>query len=133
RYDTPIVEAIAAEGGYARIHCHGRIRAVLDFILQTGCAGLDPVEPPPQGDVELGWVRRNYGKHLTLFGNIEVADLENLPTARFADKVKRALDEGTAGEGKGFVLMPTACPYGRKLKSLTVRNYEKMIEIGQAR
>jgi len=36
---------------------------------------------------------------------------------------------GTSGQGRGFVLMPSACPYGRILSSLTLRNYEKMVEI----
>jgi len=132
RYDKPMVEAIQAHGGFARIHSHGRIREVLEGLAETGCAGLDPIEPPPQGDVELGWVRRHYGRQMTLFGNIEIADIENLPTDRFAQKVKRALDEGTAGSGRGFVLMPTACPYGRSLKPLTIRNYEKMVELAEA-
>jgi len=131
RYDTPMVEAIQNNGGFARIHSHGRIREILDPLAETGCTGLDPVEPPPQGDVELAWVRRRYGGQMTLFGNIEVSDIENLPTDRFAEKVKRALDEGTAGQGRGFVLMPTACPYGRRLKALTVRNYEKMVELAE--
>lgn len=132
RYDTPMVEAIQAHGGFARIHSHGRIREVLEGLAETGCTGLDPIEPPPQGDVELGWVRRHYGRQMTLFGNVEVADIENLPTDRFAEKVKRALDEGTAPGGRGFVLMPTACPYGRRLKPLTMRNYEKMVELAEA-
>ena len=28
-----------------------------------------------------------------------------------------------------FVLMPSACPYGRKLSALARRNYETMIEL----
>ncbi len=132
RYVTPMIEAIHRHGGYARIHCHGNIKAILDDIVAMGADGLDPIEPPPQGDVELGYVQKKYGKELVLFGNLEVSDIENLPTNCFAEKVKRALDEGTAGEGKGFVLMPSACPYGRQLSSLTLRNYEKIIEIVEA-
>ncbi len=94
-----------------------------------GADGLDPIEPPPQGDVELAYVRERYGKDMVLFGNLEVSDIENLPTERFAEKVKRALAEGTAGNGRGFVLMPSACPYGRELSPLTLRNYEKIVEI----
>ncbi len=115
RYDKPMVEAVQKHGGYARIHSHGRLKQILDLIALTGCTGLDPIEPPPQGDVELEYVRRRYGRQMVLFGNIEVSDIENLPTAEFAEKVKRALREGTAGEGRGFVLMPSACPYGREL------------------
>jgi hypothetical protein len=129
RYVTPMIEAIHRHGGYARIHSHGNLKAILDDIVAMGADGLDPIEPPPQGDVELAYVRKRYGKEMVLFGNLEASDIENLPTDQFAEKVKRALAEGTSGSGRGFVLMPSACPYGRELSSLALTNYEKIIEI----
>ena len=132
RYVTPMIAAIHRYGGYARIHSHGNLSAILDDIAAMGADGLDPIEPPPQGDVELATVRARYGKQMVLFGNLEVSDIENLPTALFAEKVKRAIAEGTSGSGRGFVLMPSACPYGRVLAPLTLRNYETMIAIVEA-
>lgn len=132
RYVTPMIEIIHHYGGYARIHSHGRTRDILDDIVKMGADGIDPIEPPPQGDVELAYVREKYGKQLVLFGNLEVADIENLPTSKFSEKVKRALDEGTSGEGRGFVLMPSASPYGRELSALALKNYEAMIDIVRA-
>lgn len=129
RYVAPMIESIHRHGGYARIHSHGNLNAILDDIVSTGADGLDPIEPPPQGDVELSWVRERHGEQLVLFGNLEATDIENLPTPQFAEKIKRAIDEGTAGSGRGFVLMPSACPYGRVLPSLAMKNYEKMVEI----
>ena len=67
-----------------------------------------------------------------LFGNLEVSDIENLSTEQFAEKVKIAMDEGTSGNGRGFVLMPLVCPCGRQLSLLTLWNYEKMIELVEA-
>jgi hypothetical protein len=128
-YVTPMIEIIHRSGGYARIHSHGRLNSILDDIAAMGADALDPIEPPPQGDVELAYVRRRYGKQLVLFGNLEVADIENMPTPQFADKVKRALDEGTAGDGRGFVLMPSASPYGRELSSLALKNYETIVRV----
>lgn len=129
RYVTPMVESIQRYGGYARVHSHGNLKAILDDIVAMGPDGLDPIEPPPQGDVELGYVRARYGQDLVLFGNLESSDIENMPTAQFSERVKRALAEGTSGSGRGFVLMPSACPYGRELSSLALKNYEKIIEI----
>ena len=131
-YVTPMVEAIQAHGGCARIHSHGRLRDILDHIAATGCDGLDPIEPPPQGDVSLAYVRERHGRQMVLFGNLEIADIENPPTVEFEAKVRRALAEGTAGEGRGFVLMPSACPYGRELAGRTVENYEAMIRLAGA-
>lgn len=127
-YVTPMIQAIQRHGGYARVHSHGRLRDILDPIAEMGADGLDPIEPPPQGDVELGWVRAHYGRDMVLFGNLEISDIETLPPQQFREKVLRALDEGTRGPGRGFVLMPSACPYGRVLSVLTVHNYEMIIE-----
>lgn len=128
RFVAPMIEVIHRHGGYARIHCHGNLKAILNDIVAMGADALDPVEPPPQGDVELGDVRGRYGREMVLFGNLEVSDIENLPTRRFAEKVERALGEGTAGSGRGFVLMPSACPCGRRLSKLALKNYEAIVE-----
>jgi uroporphyrinogen-III decarboxylase len=127
-YDTPMISAIQRHGGVARVHCHGRLMDILEHIAATGCEALDPIEPPPQGDVELSYVRERYGDRMTLFGNIQFCDIVNLPSERFEAKVRRAITEGTAGEGRGFVLMPSACPVGRTVTPQTMRNYEIMVE-----
>ncbi len=132
RYDTPMVQAIQRHGGFARLHCHGRLKAILDDIAATGCVGLDPIEPPPQGDVELRYVREKYGEQMVLFGNLEASDLENLPTPEFEGRIRRAIAEGAAGRGRGFVLMPSACPYGRVLSPLALANYRKIVEVVEA-
>lgn len=129
RHDKPMVEAIQRHGGYARLHCHGNLKAILDNMVSTGCSALDPLEPPPQGDITLAEVRRRYGRNLTLFGNLEISDIESLTTAEMEQKVHTAIGEGTGGEGRGFVLMPTACPYGRVLPDQTLRNYEAIVRI----
>lgn len=132
RYVAPMITAIQRHGGYVRIHSHGKLKAILDDIASMGADGLDPIEPPPQGDVELAYVRERYGEELVLFGNLEVSDIENMPTAKFSEKVKRAMAEGTAGRGRGFVLMPSACPYGRELSPLALRNYRTMMAMADA-
>lgn len=128
RYDGPMVKMIKDQGGIVRIHSHGRIKKVIDQIVAMGADAIDPIEPPPQGDVELKFMRENYGKNLVLFGNIEISDLENMPSELFRKTVRKSLDDGTSGEGRGFVLMPSASPYGRDISERTYRNYKIMIE-----
>ncbi|HUU92416.1 MAG TPA: uroporphyrinogen decarboxylase family protein [Phycisphaerae bacterium] len=132
RYTGPMVEAIQQGGGFARVHCHGRIRSALPHIVGMGAAATDPIEPPPQGDVLLADVRRDYGKDLVLFGNLESSAVETLPPAEFERVVAKALQDGTAGEGRGFVLMPSACPYGRTITPQTMANYETMVRLATA-
>jgi uroporphyrinogen-III decarboxylase len=128
KYTGPMVKQIKDWGGIVRIHAHGRIKNVLDYIVNMGADATDPIEPPPHGDVELKYLRRKYGKELVLFGNIEIADIENMPSDMFRIVVKQSLADGTSGEGRGFVLMPTSAPYGRNISERTLRNYQIMVE-----
>jgi hypothetical protein len=129
RYTGPMVEMIQQYGGFARIHCHGRLRAVLDAIVGMGADAIDPIEPPPQGDVELADVRREHGKELVLFGNIEVRDIESMESAAFERVVARTLADGTRGAGRGFVLMPSAAPNGRGITAKVMANYETLVRL----
>jgi len=128
-YTGPMIESIRRHGGFARVHSHGRIRAALPHIAAMGADGIDPIEPPPLGDVELADVRREYGRRLVLFGNLEIRDIEMLDADAFEKVVARSLADGTAGEGRGFVLMPSACPCGRTVTPRTLANYETMVRL----
>ena len=92
-------------------------------------AATDPIEPPPSGDVQLSEVRRQYGKLLVLFGNLEIRDIVNMEPSEFEKVVEQALRDGTDGDGRGFVLMPSAAPSGRHVTPRTVTNYETMIRL----
>jgi uroporphyrinogen-III decarboxylase len=129
RYTKPVVDTIQKYGGYARIHSHGNLKRILPYISAMKPAGLDPIEPPPQGDITLLEVRRKYGQEIVLFGNIEASDIEMLPTEEFEKRVLQALEQGTHGEGRGFVLMPSSCPYGRTITAQVMTNYETMIRL----
>jgi hypothetical protein len=131
RHVGPMISLIHETGGFARVHCHGNIREILGEIVAMGADAIDPIEPPPQGNVDLAYVRKQYGDQLVLFGNIECADIENLPAAEFEIKVRRTLEEGTSGSGRGFVLMPSASPYGRVLGRQAVRNYQTMVRLAK--
>lgn len=127
-YTGPMVKQIKDNGGLVRIHSHGRIRNVVDYFIEMGADATDPIEPPPNGDVDLKYMRENYGRQMVLFGNIEISDIENMPSDKFRQGVRQSIAEGTSGEGRGFVLTPTSAPYGRTISDLTFRNYQIMIE-----
>ena len=120
---------IQARGGKVRLHCHGRIGRVLDMILETGCDGLDPCEPPPDGDIALDEVKRRcLEKGVSVWGNIELKLLEQGTPDEVRAEVRRIMSQ--AKEGGGFVLMPTAAPINLPLSPATETNYRVFIETG---
>jgi len=127
-YLKEICQAIKEVGGFARAHSHGKTARILDQIVAAGAEGLDPIEPPPDGDIEMGEVKKLYGERLCLFGNIELRELEHSSRERIDSLVKKAMDE--AKEGGGFVLMPTAAPINVPLSKKTEENYLQYIESG---
>jgi hypothetical protein len=127
-YVTEMIDLIHQHGHLARIHSHGHIRHVLDMIRDTGADALDPVEPPPDGDITLGEVKARYGDRLILFGNMELKFLETETPAEIDARVKTMMEEAKAGGG--FVLMPTAGPLNIPLSPKTAANYLAFIDAG---
>ncbi len=128
RYTKPMVDQIQKSDGLVRIHSHGRIKNVLDHIINgLNADAIDPVETPPSGDVTLKEVKDKYGSKVTIFGNIQISDIENMDNCEFEEMVKRTIEDGLSNTGTGFVLMPTSSPYGRQISETTMKNYETLV------
>ena len=94
-YDGELMRRIHARDPEARIHvhCHGRVGALLDSFLAMGVDSIDPVEPPPQGDITFAEARRRVGDEMTLYGNIEFVDMETETPDEIELLVRQALEE----------------------------------------
>lgn len=127
RYTEPMVKSIQANGGYVRLHSHGRLKKILPIISGMNVDAIDPIEPPPQGDVELEYVVEHYGKDIVLFGNVEVTDIENMDPRDFERKTAKSIEAGC--KAGGFVLMPSSSPFGRDVSERVLTNYKTMIRL----
>ncbi len=126
---TEMTRLIHARGAQVRLHCHGQIGQVLDMILETGCDGIDPCEPPPDGDIELDEVKRRcQARGVSVWGNIELKLLEQGTPAQVLAEVQRVMAQAKAGGG--FVLIPTAGPINVPLRPQTEANYKAFIDAG---
>ena len=122
-----MTQIIHDAGSKVRLHCHGRIGQVLDLILDTSPDGIDPCEPPPDGDIELDEVKRRCAaRDVSIWGNIELKLLEAQSPDDVRHAVQRCMDQ--AKEGGGFILLPTAAPINLPLSPITEANYIAMIE-----
>lgn len=125
-YLIPVCRQIRDAGAIPRIHCHGRIRAVIDQFAETDALAIEPLEPPPDGDISLDEIKRRYGQQFCLMGNLELRELENSSPERIEELVRQAMV--AAKDGGGFVLMPTAAPINSPLSARTEANYLQMID-----
>jgi len=126
---TGMTEIIHERGARVRIHCHGKIGQVLDMIFDTGCDGIDPCEPPPDGDLELDEVKlRCMANGVSVWGNLELRLLEFGTSRQVREEVRKVMDQ--AKGGGGFVLLPSAAPIGVTLPPRTEENYRAFIDAG---
>jgi uroporphyrinogen-III decarboxylase len=129
-YVTPYLarmcHAIRSAGAIPRIHCHGKIGQILDQFMMTEAMMLEPLEPCPDGDINLADVKKKAGGRFCLLGNIEMRELEVSDERRIKSLVREAMD--AAKEGSGYILMPTSFPVSVPLPDRTMINYMQMIE-----
>jgi len=105
RYDSQLFDLVHKYGGLVHVHCHGKVNTVFERIIDMGVDMLDPMEPPPDGDLEICEAKRRAKGRITLMGNIEIRDLDFATPEQIDEKVKHAIIDG----GKfHFMLYPTA-------------------------
>jgi hypothetical protein len=125
-YERALVKMIADAGHLCAIHCHGRVRLVLDQFLEIGMHALEPVEPPPQGDITLEEALEAVDGRLCLMGYIQDQDLYLAQAGEMREKVYdiRRLVEGRTG----YIMTSSATPYMDPPPPQFVRNYVEYLE-----
>jgi uroporphyrinogen-III decarboxylase len=107
RYDGRLIELARNHGALVHVHCHGKIGGILDAMMEMGVQMTDPVEPPPDGDIDFAEAKRRCRRRMVLMGNIELRHLEYCTRSEIDEMVRQAICEG----GKsGMMLYPTARP-----------------------
>jgi len=127
-YDRRIVRIIKRTDNIAVIHCHGRIGDVVEGIRTIGPHALEPIEPPPQGNITLAELKDRIGDRICLMGYIQYNDLEFDRPENIREKVRSAIMQ--AGAGGGYVLFPTAEPIAR-ISSRLYANQRMFVSAGR--
>ena len=128
RFDKPLIDLIHEWGGHAWVHCHGKMGPVLERFVEMGVDVLNPMEPPPMGDLTLEEAFARVGDRMGLEGNIETHELMSASKERIRDLVREAIE---AGRGRRFILCPSSgymeCP---KPEARLIENLLTFIEEG---
>ncbi len=88
-------------------HTCGKIGDRLELMAETGTNGIDTLDPPPLGNVEMEDAKRRVGDRLFLKGNIDPVNtiLHGTPEKVF-EEAKKCIE--VASKGGGYILS-TAC------------------------
>ncbi len=124
---APLVKLAHAGGNIAMIHCHGRLDALLEMILETEADALEPLEvlPATTADMTMADIRHRVGDRMCLAGGMQALDLDTGTQELIRRRVRSIIDAvGT----RGLILLPTSTPLEIPLPSRIVENYRAMFE-----
>ena len=106
--DRPLVDLIHNACGRVWVHCHGKMRPVLPRFVDMGVDVLNPIEPPPMGDLTMAQAFALAGDRIGLEGGVETHDLMTATRAHIHEAVHAVLD---AGWGRRLILGPSSGYY----------------------
>jgi hypothetical protein len=125
-YQSRLIRMIHEAGFLASLHCHGRVRDVVGEVVKTGADVLEPIEPPPQGDVTLGELMAGVGGELCLMGYIQDQEFHTAPPGTMRRRVEQ-IARVVAGR-PGYVMVPTCTPFQHPAADTFRRNYAEWLE-----
>lgn len=107
-YESQIIETIKRQDKKVYIHTCGSIGDRLELMRDSGASGLECLDPPPVGNVDLEDAFSRIGNDMFIKGNIDsVNTLLFGSEEKIKEDVLRILNIGKE-KGKGFILS-TAC------------------------
>lgn len=106
-YESQIIRVIKENGKFPYIHTCGAITDRLESMEESGASGLECLDPPPLGNVELEDAIQRIGDSMFIKGNIDsVNTLLRWSKMKIIEDVKKRIEIGKTA--KGFILS-TAC------------------------
>lgn len=105
-YEKKLIEKIHEYGKFAAVHSHGKVSKNIPFMVDMELDVLDPIEPPPAGDLTFKEALDLSRGKLTLAGNIDFSDLEHLAPEQIDEQVKEIFNN----KSNRIILNATAAP-----------------------
>jgi len=126
-YERPLWQMVRKAGKIVWVHCHGKIATVLDDFVDGGVQMLDPVEPPPQGDIEIAEAKARARRGpMTLVGNIEWNALQH----REPDEIEAAVQRAICDGGHQHMILGASADAISEPDERLVRNIRRFFESG---
>jgi hypothetical protein len=113
-YEDQVFRAIRKHGSKSYVHTCGAIGDRLDLMSETSVDGIDTLDPPPLGTVELKEAKTKYGERFFFKGNLDaVNEMLNADEKTFKQAVKDRIKIGKPGSG---YILSSACSVAPHVK-----------------
>lgn len=125
-YETKLIHRIKQGGVPCYIHTCGFIGDRLELMADTGANGIECLDPPPLGDVDLADAMKRIGNKMFIKGNIDsVNTLLKKSNAEVIEDAKNRI--AIAGPEGGYILS-TACAIAPRVPSENVKVLRQVVE-----
>lgn len=106
-YEGQVAQAVRACGIPVYLHTCGAINDRLEMMTDSGISGLECLDPPPLGDVELAEAKRRVGDKVFIKGNIDPVNVLLFGSPKVIRKdAKERIETGKPGGG---YILSTSC------------------------
>ena len=123
-YEDEIYKAIARRGVKSYVHTCGAIGDRLDLMSETSVDGIDTLDPPPLGTVNLEDAKSKYSERFFFKGNLDaVNEMLGADDETFEQAVKQRIRIGKPGSG---YILSSACSVA---PGVNPRRLERMVEL----
>jgi uroporphyrinogen-III decarboxylase len=113
-YEDQVFQTIHLHKSISYVHTCGAIGDRLDLMSETSVDGIDTLDPPPLGTVELHQAKEKYGKRFFFKGNLDaVNEMLNADDQTFEEAVKDRIKIGKPGSG---YILSSACSVAPHVK-----------------
>ncbi len=123
---TQLSDFIKSKGKFAYLHTCGHIDDRLEQMKESGASGLECLDPPPIGNVELEAAFKRIGRDMFIKGNIDSVNTLLHGSDEIIEKdVRNRLSIGK--EYPGFILS-TACSIAPMVESGKLKKLSNLVE-----
>jgi hypothetical protein len=123
-YERRVVEVIRECGVTSYVHTCGAIGDRLDLMAETGVDGVDTLDPPPLGTVDLAKAKAEFGERFFFKGNLDaVNEMLRADDKTFDRAVRERLRIGRPGSG---YILSSACSVAPHVQPARL---ERMVEL----
>lgn len=125
-YEDEVFRAVRNHGLKSYVHTCGAIGDRLDLMSETCADGIDTLDPPPLGTVDLAEAKSKYGKRFFFKGNLDaVNEMLNADDQTFEEAVKQRIEIGKPGSG---YILSSACSVAPHVKPKRLKSLAQLAE-----